>query len=70
MSYGPHTRNPYDDDHAEYEMVHCDGCDRLIIDGAPENGRIGREYVCPKCYGEKLAALQAVTVDYHDEVRR
>ena len=61
------TFNP-DHESDDYERVHCDGCDALIIDGAAENGRLGTMYLCPRCYSEKIAAIQ--TVDFHDEVRR
>ena len=52
------------------EVVRCDGCAHWIIDGAPENGRVGRQYCCPECYGKKMAALKATPLDFHDSVRR
>ena len=53
---------------AEADICRCDQCRHWIVDGAPENGRLGRMYLCPTCYSEKIAAIQ--TVDFHDEVRR
>ncbi len=62
--------NP-DNESDDYERVHCDQCDELIIDGAPENERIGHGYYCPKCAGEKKAALAAdVARDDFNERRR
>lgn len=51
------------------EVVRCDGCDHWIIDGAPENGRVGKLYCCASCYGKKMAAIKAVPLDF-DQVRR
>lgn len=113
MSYGPHTRNPWEStgdpfaapqEHAKShkggqvsgcdcadcldtrerlqvamdamalhgeaaDICRCDGCQHWMIDGAPENGRIDGLYLCPTCYGRKLAQANALPMDFHDTVR-
>lgn len=40
---------PYDPDREDApEMVACDHCDTLMIDG--DGHRLGRDYVCADCY--------------------
>lgn len=59
---------------AEYgpqaDIFRCEGCDHWRMDGDPTNERIGRGVYCPACAAEKNAALNAVTLDFHDGVRR
>lgn len=70
MSYGPHTRNPWEHDESEPEMVRCDACEMGMVDGDPANGVIAGKYVCARCYGELLDELRAQPVDFHDDIRR
>lgn len=57
MTHG--TEPPYDidDDYRAAEYVECDRCEKDIIDGHPDNGRVNGFYLCPDCYGEVDAVV-------------
>ena len=45
------------------EIVRCDGsCEHWIIDGDPQNGRIGNGYFCSSCYNAHPVVLQELNI--------
>lgn len=56
------TRAPEDEPGYEpvddREFVECDKCEKWIVDGAADNGRIGPFYLCPICFSEQTAVLE------------
>lgn len=48
--------NP-DNDVDTREYTECDRCDKRILDGAADNGRIGPFYLCGPCWSEQMDVL-------------
>lgn len=53
------TTEPYNPDNEkdDREWVHCDHCDKWILDGDDSNGRLGRDYVCGECFNRHPAII-------------
>lgn len=52
------------------EYTTCDLCDKRILDGAADNGRIGRLYLCPECYDAQESVIQGRAHELRADERR